>query len=337
MACLDDTQSSRATGGLHPGVQEKAEQREERETEFQVRRQFDRHTERIADFSFRPPSLDTINRTYRNIDMAIEQEEEDVANLTDRLAKLETSSSASPFISTYSTRDKRLPERSRRVGREVTPNIAASTAAALNAEHSAQKLKRALLSTRKEPLLNTKAVDASPPERELHTPRKPLLAPGSGLNVGAAFAAGLNGGFPALAAGTTPATPAFAWTPPPPGSIPSPTWSLPPFEPDASLGSSSGGGGGLRGRGPREKEKQHAKPIQLHTGQKPPLPPPPAGFSWGPVPVIKPRNTISIFAGLGGSGTKPKEEDAAAESNGDPGSLSSSWVADGFGESTAKK
>ena len=273
--------------------------------------------------------MDTINRTYRNIDIAIDQEEEDVSNLAERLATLEVSSK-SPLVSfSASTRDRRLPDRNQRVGREVTPNIAASTAAALNAERSAQKLKRALLNVRKQPLLNTKAVDAAPPERELRTPRKPLLAPGSGVDVGAAFAAGLQGGFPALAGSTPiktePSSPEFQWTPPPPGSIPPPSWSLPPFELEG--GSPLAGLGGSRSRGPREK--QHAKPIQMHRETaKPPPPPPPAGFSWGPVPVIQPKNTISIFAGIGDSKGKAKEE----PSNG----LGGSWVADGFSTSTPK-
>ncbi|RPD60964.1 hypothetical protein L226DRAFT_612704 [Lentinus tigrinus ALCF2SS1-7] len=281
--------------------------------------------------TLKPPSLDTINRTYRNIDIAIEQEEEDVSTLAERLATLEVSSK-SPLLSfSASTRDRRLPDRNRRVGREVTPNIAASTAAALNAERSAQKLKRALLNARKEPLLNTKAVDATPPERELRTPRKPLLAPGSGVGVGAAFAAGLQGGFPAPA-GTSatpikaePSSPGLSWTPPPPGSIPPPSWSLPPFELEG--GSPLAGLGGSRSRGPREK--QHAKPIQINReGAKPPPPPPPAGFSWGPVPVIQPKSTISIFAGIGGKG-KAKEEPSDG--------LGESWVADGFSTSTPKK
>lgn len=271
--------------------------------------------------AYRPPSLDTINRTYRNIDLAIEQEEEDVHNLTERIAELELSPHLSPLLSfAGSTRDKRLPERNRRVGREVTPNIAASTAAALNAERSAQKLKRSLLSTRKEPLLNTKAVDAVPPKRELQTPRKPLLAPESGVGVGAAFAAGLNGGFPTPVKGE-PASPTLQWTPPPPGSLPPPSWSLPPF--DSGEGSPLAGLGASRQRGAREKA--HAKPIQR--GEKPPPPPPPAGFSWGPVPVIQPKNSISLFAGFG------NKDKGKAKEEGSSGGLGGSWVADGFGAS----
>ncbi|TFK82700.1 hypothetical protein K466DRAFT_666322 [Polyporus arcularius HHB13444] len=285
--------------------------------------------------TLKPPSLDTINRTYRNIDLAIEQEEEDVSNLAERLSTLEVSSK-SPLLSfTTATRDRRLPDRNQRVGREVTPNIAASTAAALNAERSAQKLKRALLNARKQPLLNTKAVDATPPEREQRIPRKPLLAPGSGVGIGAAFAAGLQGGFPSLADLTPikgePGSPVLQWTPPPPGSIPPPSWSLPPFELDG--GSPLAGLGGSRG-GRGSREKAHAKPIQMHRDDaKLPPPPPPAGFSWGPVPVIQPKSTISIFAGFGKGKGKARAKDEEDLSD----SLGGSWVADDFGTSTPQK
>lgn len=227
-----------------------------------------------------------------------------MANLVERVAQLELSSKTAPLLSfSASTRDRRLPDRSaQRVGREVTPNIAASTAAALNAERSAQKLKKALLSARKEPLLNTKAVDAAPPAREDQA-RKALLESGSGLDVGAAFAAGLNGG---IGPSTT------QWSA-------SPGWSLPPFNLDPNASPTAGLTGG-RTRG--QREKQHAKPIQLHQGAKPPPPPPPAGFSWGPVPVIQPKSTISIFAGIGDGKAKVKDEKE----------LGDSWVSDGFGK-----
>ncbi|KAM5544595.1 hypothetical protein V8D89_001493 [Ganoderma adspersum] len=257
--------------------------------------------------SFKPPSLDTINRTYRNIDAAIDQEEDDLANLTERIARLElTSQTTTLFSSSPSVRDHRLPDRNnQRVGREVTPNIAASTAAALNAERSAQKLKQALLSARKQPLLNTKAVDAIPPERE---GKKAVLQPDSGLNAGTAFAAGLNGGIPAPTSGSGPSTPQWS------AQV---GWSMPPFKLDSSSSPTAGLGGG-RSRGGREK--QHAKPIQLNQAAKTTLPPPPAGFSWGPVPIIQPKTTVSILAGFGNIMGKAKEESG----------LSDSWVADDF-------
>ena len=257
----------------------------------------------------RPPSLDTINRTYRNIDAAIDQEEDDLANLTERVVRLElTSPATAVFSSSSSARDHRLPDRiNQRMGREVTPNIAASTAAALNAERSAQKLKKALLSARKQPLLNTKAVDAVAPERE---GKKAVPHPDSGLNISAAFAAGLNGGIPASTSGSGPSTP--QWSAPV-------GWSMPPFNVDSSSSPTAGLSGG-RSRGGREK--QHAKPIQLSQGAKTTLPPPPAGFSWGPVPNIQPKTTVSILPGFGNIMGKAKEESG----------LSDSWVADDFGK-----
>lgn len=276
----------------------------------------------------RPPSLDTINRTYRNIDIAIEQEEEGVSSLAERVAQLNLSSQARGKLSfAASSRDKRLPDRTDRIGREVTPNIAASTAAALNAERSAQKLKRALLKARKEPLLNTKAVDALPPAREIRSSRKPLLSPESGLGVGAAFAAGMNGFLPGTPGTPTPAAP--AWTAPPPGSFGmSPAWSpSPPFVSEQSP-PSSGRSGAMR----PPKDRGHgrsAQPSQPTGFVKPPSLPPPAGFSWGPLPKFESaQQTIpgfSSFSNIKAEATpvvKVKEEEK---------DLGSSWIADGFG------
>ncbi|KAI0636172.1 hypothetical protein C8Q77DRAFT_1101977 [Trametes polyzona] len=276
--------------------------------------------------SLKPPSLDTINRTYRNIDIAIEQEEEDVSTLADRVARLHLTSNASGKLAfSASTRDKRLPDRAERVGREVTPNIAASTAAALNAERSAQKLKRALLKARKEPLLNTKAVNAMPPEREVRTPRKPLLAPESGLGVGAAFAAGLNNGFPPSVPGVVPVVTPPVWTPPPPGSFGTsiPAWSSTPATtaeqdpPPPRLGA-------MRG----SKEKHHSRSVQPAQGAaKPPPPPPPAGFSWGPLPKFEQsKQTIPGFTSFASVKTEPQVKVKDEEKD-----LGSSWIADGFG------
>lgn len=124
-------------------------------------------------FFFRPPSLDTINRTYRNIDMAIESQTQQIEELTRRVSKfnIETLDAAlhhgtpsklrhrqHPVLeedesaSTACLRGKDPLQRS-----QVTPSIAASTAAALNAERNALRLKNALAKARKEPLLNTRA------------------------------------------------------------------------------------------------------------------------------------------------------------------------------------
>ncbi|KAI0366339.1 hypothetical protein BV20DRAFT_972063 [Pilatotrama ljubarskyi] len=278
--------------------------------------------------SLKPPSLDTINRTYRNIDLAIEQEETDVSALADRVAQLDLSANPQGMLSfsTTSSRDKRLPDRAERIGREVTPNIAASTAAALNAERSAQKLKRALLKARKEPLLNTKAVDALPPAREPRTSRKPLLAPGSGLGVGAAFFAGLNNGVPpAPALGFDPAVTSPTWIPPPPGSFGT---SLPWSAPSSSY-SDAGSPPGRIGAARGAKGKHHGP--SPHTNQLPsvkaPPPPPPAGFSWGPVPKTEPKQMLAGFESL----SKPKVEQREAKVKIEEKELGSSWVTEGFG------
>ncbi|KAH9068189.1 hypothetical protein EDB83DRAFT_2593303 [Lactarius deliciosus] len=55
----------------------------------------------------------------------------------------------------------------------VTPHVASTTAAALNAEQSAHRLKEALLPVRTEPLLNTQAAHAKPAPRAFDTPQKP--------------------------------------------------------------------------------------------------------------------------------------------------------------------
>ncbi|KAI0350061.1 hypothetical protein OH77DRAFT_1514617 [Trametes cingulata] len=277
--------------------------------------------------SLKPPSLDTINRTYRNIDLAIEQEEVDVSALADRVAQLDLAANPRGMLSfsTTSTRDKRLPDRAERVGREVTPNIAASTAAALNAERSAQKLKRALLKARKEPLLNTKAVDALPPAREPRMIRKPLLAPDSGLGVGAAFVAGMNNGIsPAPALGFDPGVTGRAWIPPPPGSFgPSPAWSAPspsnsdPGSPPTRLGVT---------RGPNHKQHTRAAQGVPLVGSKPPPPPPPAGFSWGPVPRTEPKQMLAGFQNFG----KPKLGQPEVNVKAEETELGSSWITDGF-------
>ncbi|KAH9848407.1 hypothetical protein C2E23DRAFT_889067 [Lenzites betulinus] len=269
--------------------------------------------------SIKPPSLDTINRTYRNIDLAIDQEEGDVSSLADRVAQIElTSTRGKLSFSTPSTRDKRLPDRAERIGREVTPNIAASTAAALNAERSAQKLKRALLKARKEPLLNTKAVDVLPPPREVRSSRKPLLAPDSGLGVGAAFAAGMGNGFP-----STPGSAPPVWTPPPPGSFGPPlSWST-----AADTGSPAPRLGAMRAG----KEKQHQKSVPAGQGTtKPAELPPPAGFSWGPLPKFDhAKQAIPGFTAF--SAVKVEPSEPAVKVKEEEKDLGSSWIADGFG------
>ena len=56
---------------------------------------------------------------------------------------------------------------------DVTPHVASTTAAALNAEQAARRLKEALLAVRTEPLLNKQAANARPALRAFDIPQKP--------------------------------------------------------------------------------------------------------------------------------------------------------------------
>lgn len=130
----------------------------------------------IDSFSHRPPSLDSINRTYRNIDIVLNQQAAKIALLKKRFAKLRPSprssmsnpSSPSPSLK----RDPRLPSPQSNQRSAVTPDVAATTAAALNAERAAHRLKRALLQARSAPLLNTTASLVPTPPLSFNTPQK---------------------------------------------------------------------------------------------------------------------------------------------------------------------
>jgi nucleoporin NUP159 len=114
------------------------------------------------------PSLDTINRTCRNIDLAIDNQMKEVHILKSRLSVLEIGSPPA----NSSPRDARLPDPVSRRPFNVTPHVAFTTAAALNAERSAQKFKHALLAARSEPLLNKTAKLASSTLSSFSIPQK---------------------------------------------------------------------------------------------------------------------------------------------------------------------
>lgn len=270
----------------------------------------------------RPPSLDTINRTYRNIDLAIQQQAEEVACLSQRLSKLDlTISPSRSAIDFRSSPSKRL--------QDTTPNVAATTAAALNAERAAQRLKSALLKVRKEPLLNKQAVDAPTAPSELDflkaaKEEKKEFSLGSSL-------------FNSNAA--TSETPA---------------WSPPLDQSDSATPSGPS-------HGHRQRESRHGKSVQLKKSggsATSSATSPPSGFSWGPLPPapVSKESASKLPFSL----TAKKEGDAGASSlpfaiatkkengPGDSGlsyvlnykgekkdeekpfSLSSSWVTDDF-------
>lgn len=254
----------------------------------------------------RAPSLDTINRTYRNIDMAITQQADDVDRLVGRVSKMNLSSTqlavrkSSPFPS-------ELRDSSGNRAVAVTPNVAATTAAALNAERAAQRLKGALLRVRKEPQLNTQAVGTVAPALDFRTPQK--LATASELSENSVFK--------------------LAWNPPPASSplglgslpeTPTPKWSPSAYERPESPGSPTptpAHSTSLRQRG-GAGSKLHAKPIAIKRSPAPAstTATPPSGFSWGPLPGVTPMKTLSADVRKAGDS---------------PPALSSSWVAEGFG------
>jgi len=212
----------------------------------------------------RAPSLDTINRTYRNIDIAIQQQADDVTKLTSRISKLTIKSSRSPKLQYHPTRDARLPDAivSRRPY-NVTPHVAATTAAALNAERSAHKLKRALLAARKEPLLNTKATTALPPPSGFKTPQKASLA--------RSFGTGKSSLFPAARGPVADPT-----------AVPVPDWTLPEDNFNPSTPPAARRGAGVT------KRQHMSVPLKKSGGSPGPSPPAPAAsFDWGPLPVFE--------------------------------------------------
>ncbi|KAI9454582.1 hypothetical protein BJY52DRAFT_1284294 [Lactarius psammicola] len=204
--------------------------------------------------SIKPPSLDTINRTSRNIDLAIRQQTVDVTALSTRVAKLNLDS-GSPLGTPSRIRERDVVRRPL----DVTPHVASTTAAALNAEQAAHRLKEALLAVRTEPLLNTQAAHAKPAPRAFDTPQKSSVDDPT-------------------------STPSAAGT----GSkLFSTPFALPPLN-SAGTGSSSSPPAGRRG----SAQKYHSKSVPLKsaiTGGTPPKP----SFDWGPLPGIKPMTTLS--------------------------------------------
>ncbi|KAF7375142.1 hypothetical protein MSAN_00400600 [Mycena sanguinolenta] len=216
----------------------------------------------------RAPTLDTLNRTFRNMDIALDNQTSDVQRLTARVAKLNMKDSQRNGHAA-STRDARLPDpvtRQRPIN--VTPHVAVTTAAALNAERSAHKLKRALLSVRKEPLLNTQAASAPPAPLAFNTPQKPGL--GLGL--------GLAGGIPST----------------PPQSMPGFDFPEDTFNPSPPPAVRRGAGGGGKSR-----ISQSVPLKRSPAGYSTPSPPP--TFDWGPLPTFQKPTPVSPGNSLSGS------------------------------------
>ena len=86
----------------------------------------------------RAPTLDTVNRSCRQIEQVLLRYHAEIDRLSRELAKLDL---------------KPIPKKLPQVVPHVSPETASTTAAALNAESAAQKFKSALLATRNEPRL----------------------------------------------------------------------------------------------------------------------------------------------------------------------------------------
>ncbi|KAI0951464.1 hypothetical protein AcW1_008503 [Taiwanofungus camphoratus] len=242
--------------------------------------------------SMKAPSLSTINRIYRNIDVAIEQQEDSVAQLTARAEGLKLDR-----VQKMRAWDRGVPNKRNIRLSEVTPSVAMSTAAALNAEMSAHKLKRALLKTRKEPLLNTQAISAPSPSHSRSVFRSPVragMAASSPL-----YPPSFESISTAMARGDGMKT----------GRLNSSSDS------EGSISSSSGIGSRRRST---STNRHHAPPVQM---KKTPsnVTPSPSKFSWGPLPGVTPMKTLP-------ADVRKKSPSASSPS------LSSSWVMDGFGK-----
>jgi nucleoporin NUP159 len=199
-----------------------------------------------------------MNRTFRNIDIAIDQQKQEVSKLRLRMAKLDITEGAGP-------RDK-LAGSSSKQPMNVTPNVAATTAAALNAERSAHRLKHALLATRTQPLLNTVAT-AMPTPTSFQTPQKATTVK---TEVGAA-----------KGVSPLPATPTMNF----PTCLP--VWT--PLSPSEFGESVSHDISPSRNRG---GSKHHQKPIVLKKNASPAGATQTSPFEWKPVAPIKPISSL---------------------------------------------
>ncbi|KAF8623614.1 hypothetical protein AX17_007317 [Amanita inopinata Kibby_2008] len=207
---------------------------------------------------FRAPTLDTIHRTYRNIDLAVQHQSDEVTNLTSRVAKLKVTAPAkTPPSARIMDSESRRPF-------NVTPHIAITTAAALNAERSAQRLKKALLAVRKEPLLNDKAAQMVSTRTAFKTPQKIAPAPETKAPADFAFKTPISG-------------PLFSTEAAP--QMPLPDWAFPEddFNPSPSPPS-------RRGAGRTKKHASPAAPLKKSTGTLQASPTP--VFDWGPLPAF---------------------------------------------------
>ncbi|EJD06661.1 uncharacterized protein FOMMEDRAFT_17163 [Fomitiporia mediterranea MF3/22] len=223
--------------------------------------------------SIKPPSLDTVNRIYRNIEVAIESQADQIETLTSRVAKLDLDVLDTTLHGRFSSPRRKstrkgvfsvsgaAPEDDEKpisVRSHITPSIAASTAAALNAERSALRLKNALTNARRAPLLNTQAANSS--KRILNLDN---LSVGEGSDV--------------------------------PASVADVKSEL-PVDLDASLDDLRDRDEGTSGDNSRRTQRHsahHQKSVRLGKTQTQ-VPASITAFDWGPLPKAKPMATLPV-------------------------------------------
>lgn len=108
----------------------------------------------LSHLSLSAPALQTVNETYKNIAIALQERSQDIFNLQARWAQLDAPSRRQ----TLTRYDSPVPAPTTSSVAPITPHIATLAAAALNAERSAQGLKNVLLGRKSGTQLNSQAV-----------------------------------------------------------------------------------------------------------------------------------------------------------------------------------
>ncbi|KAG1750246.1 hypothetical protein EDB19DRAFT_2022507 [Suillus lakei] len=229
---------------------------------------------RLAELKAGKPSLKFVVQSSNLVQGTIFGHPGDVTKLQKRMSKLDMS------LNILGSRDKRLSESSVKKPSAVIPHVAVTTAAALNAERSAQKLKRALLAVRKEPLLNNKAASKPAPTSFL-TPSKAVVKQEPNTPTPIGFISLPSSALPAF---NTPTFTQGGW---------SPETSINYDDSTSYTASSSRRPQRTPRHGSSAKSAAMLKSESLEVSPTPAPKAPAAVFDWGPLPIITPKATLS--------------------------------------------